>query len=42
MDNERGIIVVGESGLFTPDDTASVQEVGVKSGFCRRADCEIE
>ncbi|XP_024026630.1 indole-3-glycerol phosphate synthase, chloroplastic isoform X2 [Morus notabilis] len=28
--HERGIIVVGESGLFTPDDIAYVQEAGVK------------
>lgn len=28
---ERGIIVVGESGLFTPDDIAYVQEAGVKA-----------
>ncbi|XP_058112707.1 indole-3-glycerol phosphate synthase, chloroplastic-like [Magnolia sinica] len=28
---ERDIIVVGESGLFTPDDIAYVQEAGVKA-----------
>ncbi|PON87979.1 Anthranilate synthase component [Trema orientale] len=28
---ERGITVVGESGLFTPDDIAYVQEAGVKA-----------
>ncbi|XP_071926295.1 indole-3-glycerol phosphate synthase, chloroplastic-like [Coffea arabica] len=28
---ERGIIVVGESGLFTPADIAYVQEAGVKA-----------
>ncbi|XP_068641288.1 indole-3-glycerol phosphate synthase, chloroplastic-like [Aristolochia californica] len=28
---ERDIIVVGESGLFTPDDIAFVQEAGVKA-----------
>lgn len=28
---ERGITVVGESGLFTPDDMAYVQEAGVKA-----------
>ncbi|RDX63284.1 Indole-3-glycerol phosphate synthase, chloroplastic [Mucuna pruriens] len=28
---ERGIIMVGESGLFTPDDIAYVQEAGVKA-----------
>ncbi|XP_071906632.1 indole-3-glycerol phosphate synthase, chloroplastic [Coffea arabica] len=28
---ERGIIVVGESGLFTPADIAYVQETGVKA-----------
>lgn len=28
---ERGIIVVGESGLFTPDDVAYVQEAGVRA-----------
>uniref|UniRef100_A0A2N9EJ60 indole-3-glycerol-phosphate synthase n=1 Tax=Fagus sylvatica TaxID=28930 RepID=A0A2N9EJ60_FAGSY len=28
---EKGIIVVGESGLFTPDDIAFVQEAGVKA-----------
>ncbi|KAL3512677.1 hypothetical protein ACH5RR_025394 [Cinchona calisaya] len=28
---ERGIIVVGESGLFTPSDIAYVQEAGVKA-----------
>ncbi|KAH1211795.1 Indole-3-glycerol phosphate synthase, chloroplastic [Glycine max] len=29
--HERGIIMVGESGLFTPDDIAYVQEAGVKA-----------
>ncbi|XP_024965658.1 indole-3-glycerol phosphate synthase, chloroplastic-like [Cynara cardunculus var. scolymus] len=28
---QKGIIVVGESGLFTPDDIAYVQEAGVKA-----------
>lgn len=28
---KRDIIVVGESGLFTPDDIAYVQEAGVKA-----------
>ena len=28
---EKGIIVVGESGLFTPADIAYVQEAGVKA-----------
>ncbi|KAL5972441.1 hypothetical protein ACLOJK_041696 [Asimina triloba] len=28
---DRGILVVGESGLFTPDDIAYVQEAGVKA-----------
>lgn len=31
MIRERGIIVVGESGLFTPEDIAYVQEAGVKA-----------
>ncbi|KAJ8748607.1 hypothetical protein K2173_007597 [Erythroxylum novogranatense] len=29
--SQKGIIVVGESGLFTPDDVAYVQEAGVKA-----------
>ncbi|MCL7032304.1 hypothetical protein MKW94_004055, partial [Papaver nudicaule] len=28
---QKDIIVVGESGLFTPDDIAYVQEAGVKA-----------
>ncbi|KAF8412630.1 hypothetical protein HHK36_000599 [Tetracentron sinense] len=31
MIREKDIIVVGESGLFTPDDIAYVQEAGVKA-----------
>ncbi|XVF71714.1 hypothetical protein PTKIN_Ptkin12aG0061800 [Pterospermum kingtungense] len=31
MIREKDIIVVGESGLFTPDDVAYVQEAGVKA-----------
>ena len=31
MIRQRDIILVGESGLFTPDDIAYVQEAGVKA-----------
>ncbi len=39
---DRGIIMVGESGIFTPDDVAFVQKVGglcVQPGAIAFANC---